>query len=87
MVNVIKDNRSWTVTHEFKNIDCPFLYYPANYHGCKLLLQGEGRCTLENCPSPKKGNSPDQNSRCVCDKCGQAHNYKSSGEPGQGSGR
>ena len=35
----------------------------------------------------EQSNSPDQNSRCVCDKCGYPHSFKSSGESGSGSGR
>jgi len=51
MVNVYKDNRNWRVKIEFKNKDCPFLYYPLNYHGCELLKATEGDwCCLENCP-------------------------------------
>ncbi len=67
MVNVIKDQRRWTVIHKFKNTDCPYLCYPANYHGCKLLLNGEGACTLEDCPSPNKGNQPDADIDAGCE--------------------
>ena len=50
MVDVIKDERNWLVNLTFIKDDCPFLRYPANYHGCYLLENGEKPCTLENCP-------------------------------------
>ena len=50
-MNIIKDDREWTVKLLLLNMACPFLYYPANYHGCKLLLGLEDDyCKLENCP-------------------------------------
>ena len=49
MVNVISDQRTWEVVHTFKNDECPHLYYPANYHGCRLLPIDKDYCTLENC--------------------------------------
>ena len=54
MVNVIKDERQWKVVHEFDNGTCPFLYYPANYHGCKLLDEQDNLSTLENCPRKRE---------------------------------
>lgn len=50
MVNVIKDNRRWTVLLLLSNEDCPHLYYPVNIYGCRLLPEDNCECTLENCP-------------------------------------
>ena len=50
MVNVIKDERKWKVAIELPNEECPYLYYPNNVHGCEVSRNGEGLCTLENCP-------------------------------------
>ena len=47
-----KDDREWLVVLKFQNKDCPYLYFPANYHGCDLksnLLGFNDECTLENC--------------------------------------
>lgn len=54
MVDVIKDSRQWRIQVDLPNEDCPYLYYPANYHGCKLVPDvlhddEKGYCTLENC--------------------------------------
>jgi len=50
MPPVKKDNRQWAVKHLFLNDSCPFLYFPANYYGCKLLDgMRDNECTLENC--------------------------------------
>lgn len=53
MVNVIKDERIWEVTDTYLNDDCDHLFYPANYHGCRLLDEDHNKCTYENCPLPK----------------------------------
>jgi hypothetical protein len=50
MVNVIFDERKWRIRLELDNEDCPYLYYPSNIHGCRISKNGEGECTLENCP-------------------------------------
>ena len=55
MVNIIKDNRKWKVEIKVENDECIFLYYPANYHGCrhpehKTDKHKEGYCTYEDCP-------------------------------------
>ena len=53
MVDVIKDNRSWDVKLILGNIHCPYLYYPANYHGCRIrhtFGENNDGCTLEDCP-------------------------------------
>lgn len=49
MVTIIQDKRKWQVVHEYTNEYCPHLYYPANYHGCRLLPMDNDSCTLENC--------------------------------------
>ena len=55
MVDVIKDGRKWMIQVNVNNEDCPYLYYPANYHGCKLVPDynhddEKGHCSWENCP-------------------------------------
>ena len=50
MVKVTYDPREWEVELIFKNKDCPHLYYPANYHGCRLLHEDSCECNLEDCP-------------------------------------
>ncbi len=55
MVNVIKDDRKWKIQVDLENTDCPYLFYPANYHGCYLVPEykhddEKGYCTLEKCP-------------------------------------
>ena len=50
MVEIIKDSRTWVVCLEFEKDNCPHLFYPANYHGCRLLPEDDNECTLENCP-------------------------------------
>lgn len=55
MVDVIKDKRKWLVTHTFENTKCPYLFFPANYHGCHLLPMDKDSCTFENCPRLKVG--------------------------------
>lgn len=54
-MNIIKDKRQWKIQVNLNNEDCPYLFYPANYHGCYLVpeIQHEddkGMCRLENCP-------------------------------------
>lgn len=54
MVDIQKDNRKWTVKLTTTNEKCFYLYYPANYHGCRLLENTlDDSCTLENCPNNK----------------------------------
>jgi len=42
MVHVFKDKRDWSVNLILPKDECPYLHYPANYHGCELLDHGEG---------------------------------------------
>ena len=50
MVDVKKDNRKWTVKLTHKNTECPHLYYPANYHGCRASRSSDDdECVKENC--------------------------------------
>ncbi len=48
-MEIIKDHRKWEVTHTFTNENCPYLFYPLNYHGCELLPEDKNECTRENC--------------------------------------
>ena len=85
MVNVISDQRTWEVVHTFKNDECPHLYYPANYHGCRLLPIDKDYCTLENCrhlsEAPTRPNKlcdcpePTILEKCYCTKCGRDMDY------------
>ena len=59
-MKIIKDDREWEITINIKNEGCIFLYYPANYHGCKhpehkTNKRKEGYCTYEDCPIRSKG--------------------------------
>ena len=51
-MEIIKDDRKWMVKLRLANTSCPYLYFPANYHGCRLLQTSleHDECTLENCP-------------------------------------
>ena len=49
MVNVIYDERKWRISLDMNNEDCPYLYYPANLHCCRMSENEEEECTLENC--------------------------------------
>ncbi len=55
MVNVRKDERDWKVVLSFKKDDCPYIFYPADYHGCGHPFYKDRHdiveCTLENCPA------------------------------------
>ncbi len=55
MVSVRKDKRDWKVILTFKKDDCPYVCYPADYHGCKHPFYKDRpdipECTLENCPT------------------------------------
>ena len=53
MVNVVYDKRKWRIVIEMDNEECPYLYYPANIHGCKVLGEN-AECVLENCPYRKR---------------------------------
>ena len=65
MVNIKKDNRKWKVALTLDNDECPYLYYPANYHGCRVLGDEDNDCSMDDCPyrSPK---NPLQNGSEVC---------------------
>jgi len=58
---IIKDKREWIIQAILKNEDCPYLFYPMNWHACKLLQKSEYdeyvKCTLENCPIRVKDNA------------------------------
>ena len=59
MVNVIKDERTWKIYPELENHECPFLYYPANIHGCEYDDQRhyEGKeCNMDSCPIREMAN-------------------------------
>ena len=52
MVTVIKDTRLWHIVYICHNEDCPYLYYPANYHGCRHPDRhiDDDYCIKEKCP-------------------------------------
>ena len=50
---VLKDDREWTVECIFPNAECPYLFYPRNVHGCKLLRRrgiDDDECNMDTCP-------------------------------------
>lgn len=56
MVDVIKPTDEWVVTivtHEV-NVNCPFLVFPVNYHGCSFnhpsVFVEYPQCSKEYCP-------------------------------------
>jgi len=49
-MKIIRDPREWRVNLTLDNNHCPFLCFPANYHGCRLQQNGEEYCTFESCP-------------------------------------
>jgi hypothetical protein len=55
MVNVIKPKQEWKVVAEFSSKNCPFLVFPANYHGCSYdgLYSDAPSCSPEACPIKK----------------------------------
>ena len=69
MVNIIKDSRKWKVTITLDNENCPYLYYPANYHGCKERGVDDD-CTLENCRSLSAVEGGAVKAEGVCPDCG-----------------
>ena len=71
-MKVHKDERKWSVTITMDKSECPFLSYPANYHGCtereRLNPTTMGRdetwdCNMDSCPyksSDEVGNEDGQ---------------------------
>ncbi len=49
MVDIIKPETSWNITLVFNNRECPYLIYPANYHGCKHPKMKYADGTILNC--------------------------------------
>ena len=52
-MKIHKDEREWELVLRFSSSQCPHLYYPANYHGCRIRQEGaekDDRCRLELCP-------------------------------------
>ena len=49
-MKIIKPKDTWTIC--INNNKCPFLYYPSNYFGCKLLpdKDGDNYCNKDKCP-------------------------------------
>lgn len=54
MVDVITPNGKWYIQITAFNEDCPYLCFPANYHGCKHPDRYTGvdicECNKKECP-------------------------------------
>ncbi len=46
--------REWKVTFTVDHKDCPKRYLFSNAPYCKLLLDGNDECAMENCPCREK---------------------------------
>lgn len=52
-MEIKQDERVWEVVLRLNSKKCPYIYYPADYHGCKILSDirpGEDYCVKERCP-------------------------------------
>jgi len=49
MIAIRKNVKKWNVI--IPDWECPNIYYPSDYHGCKILPDDNDRCTFENCPN------------------------------------
>jgi hypothetical protein len=57
-MNIEKDERKWKVQLILDNEDCPYLYFPANFYGCKYGDENHSkdqRCNYDTCPFSEGG--------------------------------
>jgi hypothetical protein len=50
MVYMDVDKTPWRISIEIPKEDCPYLYFPANIHGCKDPKNESGECRWSKCP-------------------------------------